>query len=33
MAKEIGKPMAKVLQRHEALIDILFMKIMEIRRK
>lgn len=29
MAKEIGKAMAKALERHEELIGILFMKIME----
>jgi len=33
MAKEIGKTMAKALERHEAFIGILFMKIKEIRRK
>ena len=33
MAKEIAKEMEKALKRHEEFIDILFMKIMEIRRK
>ena len=31
--KKLEKEMRKTLERHEALIGILFMKIMEIRRK
>jgi len=31
--RKLEKAMAKVLERHEAFIGILFMKIMEIRRK